>query len=172
MPKKENIEDGVEMSGSVKNSSPAPRPKATGNSELDDLRQEIQILRESVREDKLKQADSKYKPVEPSLPVGFLKRLHGELVVKWMGVNEEGSKAKQELHYQGQAVVGEHLNGHYITIDDKEIVCDSIEFTRSNDIEKFSKVDGYGEDWVIEFHNPELAKKYPEYKINTKFINP
>ncbi len=186
----EKKDDGVEMTGKVKNSQPVKKPtpikepteeKPTveksetievPKSEFETMKQDIQILREASREDKVMQAEKRIKGEVVELPVGFLKRLKGKLVVKWFGLNEEGSKAKQEVIHQNNIPVGERMVGHYQTIDGEDIVCDSTEFTKSNDIEKFDKVGGYDEDWVIRFHNPELAKKYPDYKINIKYINP
>lgn len=175
---KENIEEGVEVKGKVKNTGNASKPepkveqRPSTSDEINELRREIQVLRSSVRQDKLSQADKQFKGEEPVFPTGFLKKLDGKLIVMWYGIDDPGSKATQELIYQNENVVGERLIGHYVTIDGEDIICDIGKFTRSNKLEYFDKVNSYGEDWIISFHNPELKEKYTNYKINVKFVNP
>lgn len=171
-------DDGVEMKGSVKNSKPVepPTPEADKDAgvlkRLEDLEKQNQILRESVRQDKLMQADERVLGKEKSLPVGHLKYLQGKLIVKWYGINEKGSKAKQEIIYHNNVAQGEKMIGHFVTIDGEDIICDSVEFTRSNAYEYFDRIAGTQEDWIVKFHNPELASKYPDYEINITYINP
>jgi hypothetical protein len=166
-------ENDVEITGKVKNAKPVePSEPTNENDRISQLEKQIAILRDSVRQDRLSQADDKMNGKKERLPVGHLKKLNGKLVVKWLGAEEAGSQAKQELIYQNNNVVGEKLIGHYITIDGEDIVCDAINFTRSIDIEKFTKIGGTQKDWIIEFHNPVLATKYPAYKIDVKYLNP
>ena len=170
--------DDVKITGKIKNSKPVDPPNETPNETITvdkevllDMQKQIKILRESTRQDRLDQADKKYN-TKVKYAKGFLKRLDGKLIVKWLDVGEEGSQAKQDIIYQGQTPVNEKLIGHYITIDGEEIAKDSVLFVRSDDIEKFNIIERMGETLIIEFHNPELAAKYPEYSIHTKYINP
>lgn len=171
--KKEN--DGVEITGKVKNPEIIPTQDAGEMSDKDriaKLEKDIEILREASRQDRLIQADEHIRGKKSKYRTGFLKKLHGKVIVKWFSINEPGSKAKQELIYQNTNVVNERLIGHYIAIDGEEISCDSVEFTRSTDLEKFDITGKNGGIYTIKFHNPELANAYPAYVISKKFINP
>ena len=132
------------------------------------LMETVAILKDSVSKHKYEIAEKKLND-EPKKPRGFLKKLHGGLVVKWFGVNEVGSKAKQEILYNNGVPCGERLIGHYVFLDGSETTCDSLEFTRSNEQEWFSIVKDLDESAVVNFDDPELPR---EYKINKKYINP
>ena len=137
--------------------------------EFNEIQKDIQLLKNSVSRYKLEEQEAKISKNKDKLPRGHCKRLNGKLVVKWLGVNDPGSKAEQKILYQGTTPVGEVLVGHYKTIDDEDIVCEAIKFYRSTDLEYFTKIGQEGEDWIIRFDNPELPQ---EYKLNIKYLNP
>src|SRR3989304_2338948 len=179
MKNKEKNDDDVIMTGKVSNSvqpqsqeSEEPVGGLSTVEELAALKKQVQILRESVRQDKLAQADKRILGEKKTVPVGHLKRLRGKVVVRWYGPREEGSQAKQEIIYQNNNAISEHIVGHYKTIDGDDIVCDMVGFLRGNDLEYFDKIGGTRENWIIQFHDSELAAQYPDYEINVKFINP
>lgn len=137
--------------------------------ELESLQKDIEILKRSVSRARLDQATSKVEGEVKEEPKGFLKKLNGKVIVKWFGINEPGSKAKQEILYQGTTPIGEILKGHYVTIDGEEILEDAIRFYRSTDLAPFVKLGQEGDSWIIQFEDPSLPQ---EFKISTKFINP
>jgi hypothetical protein len=145
-------------------------PKTGGKLDrLNKLEEEINILRQAVSRNKLIEAEQKASGKKKILGRGFLKKLQGKVVVAWLGVNDKGSSAKQEIIYNGSSPVGERMIGHYKTIFGDDIVCDMLEFTRSTEKENFDIIAKNGEELTICFDNQELPS---EYKINTKFINP
>jgi len=136
---------------------------------LDAQDKEIAILRDAARQDRLNRADEKIKGKKSIVKVGHLKKLHGQVIVAWLGVDEPGSQAKQELIYQNNNVVGEKLIGHFKTLSGDDIVCDYQEFARSVSLEQYDELEKQGDYVVVRFHNPNLPQSY---KINKKFINP
>ena len=137
--------------------------------QFDAIQQDIDVLKKSVNRGRLEEQEAKVQKGKKVLPKGHLKRLKGKLIVKWLGVNEVGSKAEHEILYQGTTPVGEVLKGHYIDIDGDPIVTESVQFYRSTDLEYFTKIGQEGDEWIIKFDNPELPQ---EYKIKELFINP
>jgi len=133
------------------------------------LSRKISILEDSVSRYKLEQATSRHDAKKDKPLRGHLKRLQGKVIARWMGVNEEGSRAKQELVYLNNAIVGEKLVGHYKTIGGEDIICDAIEFTRSNRLEKFTILSQDGDILTIKFDDNTLPQ---EYKIDVKYVNP
>lgn len=133
------------------------------------MQSDIELLKKVANRYRLEEQEALAKRNEKGAPRGHLKRLNGKLVVKWLGLNEKGSKAEQKILYQGTTPVGEVLIGHYKTIEDEDIVCEAVKFYRSTDIEQFTKIGQEGDDWVIKFDNQALPQ---EYKINLKFVNP
>lgn len=131
---------------------------------------DIRVLKKSVSKYKLEENEAKEKKGKTVATRGYLKKLNGEVIVKWLSKDDPNSKVKNEILYQGTTPTGEVLKSHYITIDDKEIVTDTIQFVRSNEMEYFTKLKTDSEgNWVIQFDNPTLPQ---EYTINPKFINP
>ena len=100
---------------------------------------------------------------------GHLKRLNGKLIVRWMGLNEEGSKAEQKILYQGTTPIGEVLIGHYKTLEGEDIICEASKFYKSIALEKFTKIGQEGDMWTIRFDNKELPQ---DMKIHVKYLNP
>jgi len=137
--------------------------------EYEKLRTDIELLKSSTSRYKLEEEMAKQEAGKEKPPRGHMKRLKGKLVIGWMGINEPDSKAEFKMLYQGTTPVGEILKGHYKTLDDKDIVCESIKFTRSNDLEYFTKIGHEGDEWVVKFDNPELPQKY---NIPIPFLNP
>jgi len=135
---------------------------------LEEQSKTIEILKDSVSKNKLDQATKAHDDTV-KYPSGFLKKLKGKVIVKWLGVNDPGSEAKQELVYQNNAPVGEQLTGHYIALDGSKIVCNMLEFVRTTEREKFDIIGQDGDKLTIRFHNSELPQ---EYEISTKYVNP
>lgn len=139
--------------------------------EFQQLQDDINLLKRSVSQYRLQEQELALKKErgEDTLPRGYCKRIDGELVVSWLGLNDEGSKAEQKILYQGTTPIGEVLIGHYKTIDGKDIVTEASKFYTSTDLEKFTKIGQEGDTWIVRFDNPELPQ---EYKIHLKFVNP
>lgn len=131
---------------------------------------DIRVLKKSVSKYRLEENQAKEEKDKVSQPRGFLKRLNGKLIVKWLGKDEVNSKAKGEILYNGTTAAGEILKGHYITLEGEEVVTDAVLLTRSTDLEHFTQTGKDSEgNWIIRFDNTDLPQ---EYKINPKFVNP
>lgn len=198
--KKTKLDNEPEMTGKVVSqpATPAPQPTAqvveeqpqpvsekaeVDRSVLEEMQTQIKILTEASREDKLRMAQKKYGKEEEVLPTGFLKRVQGKLVLRWLSADESELVAKNGAIYDPRTnmQVGENLKGEYITLneetgeEDKETLqIDAIKFYKSEKREKFERIseeiDSNGEVWWnVRF----FEKKLPQnLKINVKYINP
>jgi hypothetical protein len=146
--------------------------------EFQKIQSDIELLKGAVSTYKLQEQEALRAKASKKSPRGFLKRIKAKsekgidgnhLVVGWKGVKEDGSKAKQEIIYNGTTPVGEKLVSHFLTIDGDDVVCDFVKLIRSNDIERFSILSKDGDYMTISFDNPELPQ---EYRIKDIFINP
>ena len=133
------------------------------------LEQQIDVLRDAVKEDRLARSEEKFMGKKEPNKVGHLKVLKGKVIVKWFGVGEEGSKASAELIYTNNQVTGEKLIGHYRTIEGEDIICDMNEFTRATDVAKFDVLSKEGNILTVRFHDKNLPS---EFAINKRYINP
>lgn len=135
---------------------------------LEEQARTIDILKDAVNKNKLEKSIKDHDTTS-KYPTGYFKRLRGNLIVKWLGADDIGSQVKQEIVYQNNIPLGERMVGHYLTLDNDSIVCDMLEFIRSNSRESFDIIKQDGDKLVIRFHNLELPQ---EYETNIKFINP
>ena len=148
-------------------------------SQLDDIQntikdqaEELAVLKGSVSRSRYEQAETKFgKSGEDIRPRGFLKYLHGALIVGWKSAEESPIVAENKIIFSNNQPVGEVMKGEYIPIDEKAktIVCDYVDFVRSNEQEFFRIKEVNGDMLIIEFENKELPQTY---SINSKFINP
>lgn len=137
--------------------------------ELNKMQEDIRILKSVASRYKLEEQEALANKGKKKESRGFLKKLDGKLIVKWIGSNEPGWKGEQKILYQGTTPIGEVLVSHFKTIEDEDVICDAVKFYRSTDLEHFTKVGQEGDIWIIRFDNPELPQ---EFKVDVKFINP
>lgn len=125
------------------------------------LAADVNILKKSVSRSRLEENEAKEKAGKTFSRKGHVLKLNGKPIVKWFGKNEEGSKAKSEILYNGTTPMGEVLQGHYVTIDGEEIVCPAINFYRSTDIEFFTILENLPNgNWLVKFDNPDLPQSF------------
>ncbi len=137
--------------------------------EFNKMQKDIDLLKKVASRYKIEEQEALERKGEARQRRGFLKRLEGKLIVKWLGLNEEGSKAEQKILYQGTTPVGEVMIGHYKTIDNEDVVTDAVRFYRSTDLEHFTITGQEGSLLTLRFDNPNLPQ---EYKLDLKFVNP
>jgi hypothetical protein len=132
---------------------------------------EIDRLKDSVRSKYDQTVAREEKPKRK--PRGYVKRVLGDVIVKWLG-KHESDIVKQNRTFKNPktGMYEEVLKMDARSIEGKECVFDYKQLTECNDKEWFTISEDLGDDIIVEFDNPELAEKYPSFKINKKFINP
>lgn len=137
--------------------------------QFDKLTSDVAVLKKSVSRAKFEENEAKEGKNKKHGVSGHCKRLQGKVIVKWIGSKDPAYKGRQEILYNGTTPSGEVLKGHFVTIDGEEIITDMIQFTRSNDLEFFTKLsDTPDGNWMIRFENPELPQ---EYEFNPHYNN-
>jgi len=128
------------------------------------LEQELAILRQSVSQARLAQAENKVRPKEK--PRVYLKVFNGKIVTSWK------SEKQEYLHSQvtGQ-VIGEILKARYYYIDGTDSgIVDQVMFTRCDDQVWARIVETRENTFLLDFEDKSKFEGILE--INKAFANP
>lgn len=128
------------------------------------LEQELAILRQSVSQAKLAQAESKVRPKEK--PRVYLKIFNGKIVTSWK------SEKQEYLHSQVDGkVIGEILKARYYYIDGTDSgIVDQVAFTRADEQAWARIIETRENTFLLDFEDKSLFEGILE--INKAFVNP
>jgi hypothetical protein len=176
----------VSVGEALKN-QPAPgNPKPTATILVEDLsklieivesqKKDMAVMKDALNRDKLLRSEAKHGVNQEDLrPRATLKVYDNKVIVKWKDAIESEHVFKNQVVYNGITPIGEIVKSHLVTIDGEEIITDYSDFIKRNvytNIRRLSQSDTDGKTfWRAVFEDPNLAEKYGEIDIETKFLN-